>query len=615
MLHKSLGYFVAVSLLFISLAISPAIAETRVVPADYADLQSAIDASVNGDVVLIASGTYAPNATIELMGKAITIRGGVDADGNPASIISGSGSRRVMRCSPTGMLPVTIENCIIQEGVANLGAGIHISGARVTLMNCWVRSNLATGSSVPRGGGILAENSSLDLVRCHVLSNMTVTIGNGGSGYGLNAFGGGVCVSQTPISLDHCLFSDNVVRATSWCNGGALCEDSGALVTVRDSIFQRNRAEGVAMYGRSSGGALSVAAIAGSEISNCTFESNSADGSGDGTSHAGAVYAGSGVIVRNCKFANNHAQFTAGALEGSCIVSKCEFIGNSASAFHHPFGYVGGGGAVAGGGSYTDCQFTSNNGGLYGGAVFASQTLLRRCTFIGNTGGSGGGIAAMGGQVTIDRCWISENSSTAMYEAGSFARGGGGIYLRGGTVAIIDTCVCANTSLTGGQISYAGATVSETRICVNEICQLCDPDGDRVQNPLDNCESVANPVQEDCDNNGVGDACQSGYSDCDDDGMPDYCGMSPGDCDNNGIPDTCDVANGARDINRNWMPDSCECIADLFVDHQVNGADLGALLSQWGIAGAGTISDLNRDGRVDGADLGDLLSSWGTCLN
>jgi hypothetical protein len=63
------------------------------------------------------------------------------------------------------------------------------------------------------------------------------------------------------------------------------------------------------------------------------------------------------------------------------------------------------------------------------------------------------------------------------------------------------------------------------------------------------------------------------------------------------------------------MPDACECIADLFIDGQVNGADLGALLSQWGPASASIVSDLNRDGNVDGADLGYLLANWGTCPN
>ena len=58
------------------------------------------------------------------------------------------------------------------------------------------------------------------------------------------------------------------------------------------------------------------------------------------------------------------------------------------------------------------------------------------------------------------------------------------------------------------------------------------------------------------------------------------------------------------------------CLADLVLaDRQVNGADLGALLSQWGPANQNTTSDINRDGVVNGADLGSLLNAWGPCPN
>jgi hypothetical protein len=81
------------------------------------------------------------------------------------------------------------------------------------------------------------------------------------------------------------------------------------------------------------------------------------------------------------------------------------------------------------------------------------------------------------------------------------------------------------------------------------------------------------------------------------------------------LGDACELAGGAPDFNYDNIPDTCQCLADLFVDRQVNGADLGALLSQWGAATATTASDLNRDGQVNGADLGYLLANWGACAN
>ena len=112
---------------------------------------------------------------------------------------------------------------------------------------------------------------------------------------------------------------------------------------------------------------------------------------------------------------------------------------------------------------------------------------------------------------------------------------------------------------------------------------LPDTDGDGRPDSTDNCLTIANPTQADCNTNGVGDVCE--------------------------------LAAGAPDFNNDTIPDTCQCLADLFVDRQVNGADLGALLSQWGPATVNTASDLNRDGKVDGADLGYLLYAWGPCTN
>jgi hypothetical protein len=55
---------------------------------------------------------------------------------------------------------------------------------------------------------------------------------------------------------------------------------------------------------------------------------------------------------------------------------------------------------------------------------------------------------------------------------------------------------------------------------------------------------------------------------------------------------------------------ACAHPADLNGDGIVDGADLGALLGQWGLTGSHP-ADLNGDSVVDGADLGALLGAWG----
>ena len=91
------------------------------------------------------------------------------------------------------------------------------------------------------------------------------------------------------------------------------------------------------------------------------------------------------------------------------------------------------------------------------------------------------------------------------------------------------------------------------------------------------------------------------------------------DCNSDGIVDYGQILNGQLpDTNANNIPDCCEpgnncCVGDIYVNHIVDGGDLGVLLSEWGVVTPTTRSDLNQDGFVDGAELGRLLANWGPC--
>ena len=109
----------------------------------------------------------------------------------------------------------------------------------------------------------------------------------------------------------------------------------------------------------------------------------------------------------------------------------------------------------------------------------------------------------------------------------------------------------------------AGATITP------ESLPPFDADGDGIVDSLDNCPTVANPDQADCDHNGVGDACQAGNVDCNGNGIPDYCDISSGrstDADSNGIPDECQP-----DCNHNNLPDSWEIATGRVPDLNADG--------------------------------------------
>jgi len=98
--------------------------------------------------------------------------------------------------------------------------------------------------------------------------------------------------------------------------------------------------------------------------------------------------------------------------------------------------------------------------------------------------------------------------------------------------------------------SYTAASTSNGILVIDGPPQgsPTDPDADGLPNALDNCPDIFNPNQADCDADGTGDVCE--------------------------------ITAGAADINVDSIPDTCQCIADIFPDGVVNGADLGVLLSQ-----------------------------------
>ncbi len=93
----------------------------------------------------------------------------------------------------------------------------------------------------------------------------------------------------------------------------------------------------------------------------------------------------------------------------------------------------------------------------------------------------------------------------------------------------------------------------------NQIPDECQPDadGDTVPDVCDACPGFDDRA--DCDNDSIPDECEIGV---DDGGLctGDECSS---DCTGNGFPDECDIAAGAPDRNGNGIPDECEAPAAL----------------------------------------------------
>lgn len=161
------------------------------------NIQTAVDAAVDGDTVQVAAGTYLPGAEIGIF-KAITLESIQGAD---ATVLDGQNIHRVLQLSGGASVDgFTIQNgnsstfgggvicrdgALVQNSVVTnnfapqLGGGIHCVYA--TVRNCVIAGN----SSQYRGGGIFCENGTVE--NCVIAQNSALERGGGiyFEGYGI----------------------------------------------------------------------------------------------------------------------------------------------------------------------------------------------------------------------------------------------------------------------------------------------------------------------------------------------------------------------------------------------------------------------------------------------
>ena len=229
----------------------------------------------------------------------------------------------------------------------------------------------------------------------------------------------------------------------------------------------------------------------------------------------------------------------------------------------------------------TDCRFKSNVRGGY--AYINSSWAALRCQFIENANPGG-----TGGAASVERViGTSVASFTDCVFIRNSASRGGAVGMRFGGESYFNRCYFEGNSATdSGAVSwfeFGGSVGMENgTFCGHSAADLAVSWG----------------------NGGGNQFYPGGCPDCNGDGYVDKGQILMGqlaDANSNGVADICDLP-------------TCQD-ADLFRDGQINGADLGALLTQWGPANANTVSDINHDGMVGGADLGLLLTFWGACTN
>jgi parallel beta-helix repeat protein len=227
----------ALTLLGMVLSISTAFSATIYVPDNYSRIQDAIDASVNGDTVIVRPGTYQEN--IDFLGKAITVKGEKGAlfttidgrqIGSVAVFMSGETATSVLKGFSI------INGSGTSHGGTLCGGGIYCSASSPTVSN-----NTIAGSTAYRGGGIFCFSSSPTISNNDVTGNWASDVGGGiscqdqssppitGNTIAGNtaAFGGGIdCGASSNPTIANNDIRGNTASGSFVMGGGIYCDDS-----------------------------------------------------------------------------------------------------------------------------------------------------------------------------------------------------------------------------------------------------------------------------------------------------------------------------------------------------------------------------------------------------
>jgi len=305
---------IIINLIIILTVALPAGAATLQVPAEHPTIQSAIDAAVDGDTVIVAPGTYTGegNRYIDFKGKAITVRsengpenciidcngyrGFVFENGEDANsiligftIVNSIAGITCFNSSPA------INNCVVSRNVMYSYGAIYCKNSSPTITNCTFNSN--------HSSGMYNEDSTPTLIGCTFAGNSPSL---------MPPWGGGMNNKNSSPEIINCTFINN--SATS---GGAIYCEQNSRPVLTGCTFIANKAS-------CNGGALF---FSGGEafITNCTFVGNTA------REGAGLCCYGNSVIL-NCTFVENTAWDFGGAIHssGDAELVNCILYGNTA---------------------------------------------------------------------------------------------------------------------------------------------------------------------------------------------------------------------------------------------------------------------------------------------